>query len=642
MGSTTVELSPMERVLLEQELVTEKQLRRARRVAALMREPKPIDQLLVDTGQLTHADRDRVTKIIRSRLSIVEILHESGRLDDAQIAEYERSHSARPDASAHELLVDSGLVDEEAFARAVSEKHDIPFVEPEIGLIDRKILRQASSRYLLRHKVLPMRAVDGVLTVLMTDPLDTQLVAELEGIFKCRVRPSCSTSERIVEAIRTLEQLDAGGVKGQAATTLQYREIGDSSEQEATGEGAVQIVDHLITRAIQLGASDLHVEPMQNKTRVRVRVDGVLRKLTELPVEFSPQVISRIKVLGQTDIAERRLHQDGRIFVKFEGREVDIRVSTYVSAFGETIVLRLLDRRGGLIPLDDIGFVPPALGALRDVVLRTSSGLVLITGPTGSGKTTTLYSFIDYVNDEEMKVITAEDPVEYVLEGTTQCSVNAKTGPTFPDSLRAMLRQDPDIIAVGEIRDGVTANLAVESALTGHKVFSSLHTQDSVGAVVRLTDMGVEPFLVASTLGCIVAQRLIRRICPECREDVRPEPEQLRFLGLTRSDVDGIPFFAGRGCAACESTGFKGRRGIHEVLVPDDDFRDAILSRASSKELRSLARSLPAFFTLQEDGLIKAMDGVTTIPEILTAVHRDVAARKPRQLMKLVPTGRRR
>jgi type IV pilus assembly protein PilB len=283
----------------------------------------------------------------------------------------------------------------------------------------------------------------------------------------------------------------------------------------------------------------------------------------------------------------------------------------------------LLDRRRGLIPLDALAFEPRILATLREIVLRSSSGLVLITGPTGSGKTTTMYSFVDFTKDETLKIISCENPVEYVLDGTTQCSVNEKSGPTFADSLRAIVRQDPDVIVVGEIRDGTTAELATEAALTGHKVFSTFHTEDGVATVIRLLEMKVEPFLVASTLACVIAQRLVRRICPNCRRPVEPSKKDLRFLGLNRDYLRGVPLLAGAGCPECGGTGYKGRMGIHEVLLLDDDFRDAILQRAPSKDLRRIAKTIPGFLTLQEDGLLKVAAGYTSLSEIADNAPRD-------------------
>ncbi|MCU0635962.1 MAG: GspE/PulE family protein, partial [Gemmatimonadaceae bacterium] len=324
---------------------------------------------------------------------------------------------------------------------------------------------------------------------------------------------------------------------------------------------------------------------------------------------------------------EKRLHQDGKIHIKVNGREIDIRVSTYASVFGETVVMRLLDRERGILPLGEVGFQPRALLALQESVLAAASGLVLTVGPTGSGKTTTLYSFIQHANDPSEKVITCEDPVEYVIDGIIQCSVNNKTGPTFADSLRAIVRQDPDTIVVGEIRDPATAHLAAEAALTGHKVYSTFHTEDAVGAFVRFTEMGVEPFLVASTLSAVIAQRLVRRLCPECRAPHRPTLAELRVLHLDRESLTNVSFMRATGCAHCSNTGYKGRIAIHEVLVPDQAFREAVLNRASSGALRELARARPEFLTMQEDGILKALRGVTSLAEVIENAPRDLSSR---------------
>ncbi|HEC83487.1 MAG TPA: hypothetical protein ENI46_03240 [Firmicutes bacterium] len=300
----------------------------------------------------------------------------------------------------------------------------------------------------------------------------------------------------------------------------------------------------------------------------------------------------------------------------------------------------MLDRRRGLIPIDSLGFEPRVLNTLREIVLRASSGLILITGPTGSGKTTTMYSFVDYINDETIKVITCENPVEYVLEGTTQCSVNEKAGPTFTDSLKAIVRQDPDVIVVGEIRDSVTAQMAAEAALTGHMVLATFHTEDSVAAVIRLLELGLEPFLVSSTLRCVVAQRLVRKICRNCIRAGKYTRRDLRYLGLTSEDLSGIPIMEGAGCAKCGGTGYKGRTGIHEVLLLDDDFRDAVLRKAPSKELRAAARKINGFLTLQEDGMLKVVAGITTLSEIADNVPRDPNAR-PVAMLREVAAMRR-
>ena len=454
--------------------------------------------------------------------------------------------------------MDAGLVTEEQFLKALAVRHDVPFVQPEPGLVDTTLLARASLPYLTRHQVLPVQITDKTLTAIMADPLNETLIQELERIYGVPVKPCAASGAQITEALQTLKRVREGRPMT-SSTSLQYRDLETETGATANPEGAVGILDYLLMKAIQSRASDLHIEPYQDRVRVRIRVDGVLQPLTELPASFGPQVTSRIKVLAGADIAERRLHQDGRMWVRTEGREVDIRMSSYASAFGETIVMRLLDRNRGLVALHELGFEPRMLSLLRDIVLRTSSGLVLVTGPTGSGKTTTLYSFIDYINEPGVKTITCEDPVEYVLAGVTQCGVNEKSGPTFADSLRAIVRQDPDVIVVGEVRDPVTASMALEAALTGHKVFSTFHTEDAVGAVLRLMEMGAEPYLIASTLSCIVAQRLLRRVCPQCSRPAELRREDLRFLAVDRGDFAGQRLAMGRGCPHCNGSGYRGR-----------------------------------------------------------------------------------
>lgn len=613
---------------------------RARRIASKLDAPKPWGTILVELGLLAEETWEAAVQRRRARLPLAEILLDEGILSAAGHLAYVEARRTQPGKSDRQLLVESGAVHEEGFLKAVELKFGIPYVEVTAGEAEPKALASSSIPWLTRNRVLPLRADEGRVRVAMADPLDPALRAEVERTFGGKVEIASGASAKIIEALRTLERLREvpGASKN---TTLQYRELDSDDPKDDAGEGAVQIVDYLLLRAIEAGASDLHIEPLDRKVRVRIRVDGVLQPLTELPGDFAARVVSRVKVLAGADISERRLHQDGRIFVKVQGREIDLRCSTYASMFGETIVLRLLDRRRGIVPLEKVGFEPLVHELVGNLVLRASSGLVLLTGPTGSGKTTTLYSFVGHLNEPGTKIITAEDPVEYVLEGVTQCNVNERTGPSFADSLRAMVRQDPDIIVVGEVRDETTAGLAVESALTGHKVLSTFHTEDSVGAIVRLLEMGVEPFLVASTLCAVVAQRLVRRICPECAEATEPDPADLRFLGLDHADVAPYGIHRGGGCGACNGSGFKGRLAIHEVLLPDEEFRGAILARAAARELRRLARSLEGFFTLQEDGVTKAIQGRTTLEEIVGSAPRDPGARKPAVLLAALDTGGR-
>ncbi len=634
------EFEPVEADLVRLGMLAVSDLERGRRIQQKLHRDRPLAEVLVELGKLTQENLDECLRLRRSQMNIIELLATDGHLTEDQLKQYERTKSEKPGVDDRRLLLENNFVTEEQYLRAFSASEGLAYMEPDVGGIDRDLLKRTSMRYMMRHSFLPLHMDGRELTILFADIGDRQLLLELERIFGSKIKPALCASSKLEEALNILDRL-RGDKKDGGDLGLQYREI-EEAEGDETGEEAVQIVDYLLTRAIQLGASDLHIEPMQSRIRVRTRIDGVLQHLTDLPADFAPRVVSRVKILAGADIAEKRLHQDGKIFVKVEGGEVDIRVSSYVSVYGETIVMRLLDRNKGILPLEKVGFTPNAFASLTEVVLESSSGLVLLVGPTGSGKTTTLYSFLDHANDPSEKVITAEDPVEYVIEGLIQCSVNQKTGPTFPDSLRAIVRQDPDTIVVGEIRDEITASLALESALTGHKVFSTFHTEEAVGAFVRLLEMGLESFLVASTVSAVIAQRLVRRLCTQCRKPGEPTRAELRFLGIERAELRGIRFWAPGGCSECQDTGYKGRVAIHEVLLPDDDLRDAVLRRASSKELRENARRLPEFLTMQEDGMLKAMDGLTTPTEIVANAPRDTSPRSLSTLKNIAKVGRTR
>jgi len=613
---------------------------RARRIQARMEQPRPLGEILVELRAISAEDLAQATRRRRAQMTVLDLLREDGHLSDEGLAAYRAAKAQQPPRSDRQALVEGKLVREEVYLKALGAKLNIPYVEPQIGEVSTALLKKFPFAYLIKHQVLPVREEDGELIVIFGIPEDDALVAEVERSYSTRVRRQSATQARIQEALKTLQRLS--GSKGAESLKIQYREIDKSQEQgEDTGHEAIQLVDYLLTRAVQLGASDLHVEPSLSRVRVRVRIDGVLHQLTDVPVDFAPRVVARFKILSRMDVTEKRLHQDGKIHVRIDGKEIDIRVSTYVSMFGETIVMRLLDRDRGILPVDQVGFQPRAFQTLTDVVLKASSGLVLMVGPTGSGKTTTLYSFIDHANDPTEKVITCEEPVEYIIDGITQCSVNSKIGPTFEESLRAIVRQDPDTIVVGEIRDTTTANLAIEAALTGHKVYSTFHTEEAVGAFVRLLEMGVEPFLVGSTISAVVAQRLVRRLCPECRIPTRPTAPQMRFLKLGREDLEGVKFLGPGACQACANTGYRGRIAIHEVLVPSDALRDAVLAQSSSMELRRLARDLPEFLTMQEDGVLKAASGITSLEEIIENAPRDPDARPLARVREIANLGRK-
>lgn len=630
-NSEACDLGPNE--LIELAGVSPSVVERAQRVRDRMENPGPLGEIVVKMGALSAEDLEKARQRHLARLDVAEILQARGQLTDRAVQVYQQRKSETPSPSDREVLVVGSLVSEEQYLKALATKLDIPYVEPQIGEVDASLYKKVTFAYLLNNLVMPVRVDDGELTVVVAQPEDERVIVEIERTFGRRTKLQCSTSFRIGEALRTLERLKGkpGDLTG---SKIQYRELGTATEApEGNGDEAIQLVDYLLGRAVQLGASDLHIEPAQNTIRVRARIDGVLQHLSDLPVDFSARVIARVKILAGANVTEKRNHQDGKIHIKLDGQEIDIRVSTYVSVFGETIVMRFLHRERGIVPMEKVGFQPRVFTVLKNETLRTSSGMVLVVGPTGSGKTTTLYSFIDHANDPSQKVITCEDPVEYVIDGIVQCSVDTEAGRSFGESLRAIVRQDPDTIVVGEIRDKLTASLAVEAALTGHKVFSTFHTEESVRAFIRLLEMGIEPFLVSSTVSAVVAQRLVRLLCPDCKVPHRPSTAELRFLKLNRADLNDIELFGPGGCEKCGAVGYRGRTAIHEVLIPNDQFREAVFNHATADQLRSLARELPEFSSMQEDGLLKAMSGITSLAEIIENAPRDMDPR-PMSLLK--------
>ena len=556
------------------------------------------------------------------------MLRDSGQVDDEDLEAYRNAKRATPDVDDHTLLVETGRISKEAYLRALAVTKKTSYLEPTPGDVDLGLLKRTSLPYLQRLKVVPLAVEDGRLRLVTARELGRSVTAELAEIFKVPIDVHYCVSRRIEETLESMEKRGARGAGPRQVSRLEYRSAdGGTIRTDAAGPEAARAVDDLLLRAIQMGGSDIHLEPMADRLQVRVRVDGRMQPLRDLPKEMMARVISRIKVLAGADISERRLHQDGKIMATTEQAEVDIRMSSYVSVHGENLVLRLLDRNRGLVALGGLGFARKVETLVTDVILPSASGLVIITGPTGSGKTTTLYSLIQHILDPEEVVISAEDPVDHVIDGIIQCNINEKTGPSFVDSPRAMVRQDPDTIIVGEMRDERTVKMAFESALTGHKIFSTFHTENSVSAIIRLLDMGVAPFLGSSILSAIVAQRLLRRVCPHCVRPARPAREELKFLGLRRADVDGVALSVGRGCDVCKGSGMVGRVGIHEVVVPDDEFRDAVLRRAPTREPVALARKLSQFMTLQEDAFLKAAAQQTSLSELVGHVPRDLHAR---------------
>jgi len=521
-----------------------------------------------------------------------------------------------------QAMVDSGFVDERGFYRTIAEGLGTEFVDLTEREIPPEILRLIPSGLARLHRALPIGLIGNTIRVALVDPLDLRACEDLRFALGKDVDVVVAPSEQVEEGIKqhygteTASMEDILKQLGQAGELLQLREDdGAAVEAEANATPIIRFVDLILYQAIQDRASDIHFEPFENEFKIRYRVDGALYEMAPPPRHLALPVISRVKVMANMNIAERRLPQDGRIQKNIAGRHIDLRVSTLPTQFGESLVLRVLDRTTVNLDLEQLGMPDYIHNYLLELIERPN-GIFISTGPTGSGKTTTLYSCLRKINTIDSKLLTAEEPVEYDLEGIIQVPVNDGIGLTFARVLRAFLRQDPDRIMIGETRDLETAQIAVQASLTGHLVFSTLHTNDAPGAVTRLIDMGVEPFLISSTLEAVLGQRLLRSICPQCRTAYEPDESLLAELGLTRRDVGKKHFYYGKGCDACNNTGYKGRKGIYELMKITDPIRELINERAATVSLKQKAIEL-GMVTLRHDGLRSIFAGDTTIDEVL-------------------------
>jgi type II secretory ATPase GspE/PulE/Tfp pilus assembly ATPase PilB-like protein len=475
-----------------------------------------------------------------------------------------------------------------------------------------EILGRVSREIVERHRILPVLERSGRLVVAIDDPAAAFQLDDLGFVLNAEVQPALTTPGGLRRRLKEYYDIDSasGG-----------REAAAASPREGDEEDApiIRLVQQMVESAVRERASDIHVEPAQQRVRIRFRVDGLLQEVASHPSHLHGPLLSRLKIMAGLDIAERRKPQDGRIQARVEGRDLDIRASVLPTNHGESMVMRLLDRERGLLPLGELGFHGEDYQRFQRIISRPH-GIVLVTGPTGSGKTTTLYSALQELNRPDRKLITAEDPVEYKISGINQVQVHHKIGLTFARILRAMLRQAPNVILVGEIRDRETAEVAIQAALTGHLVFSTLHTNDAPSALTRLVDMGVQPFLVAASVVAILGQRLIRCLCPECKSAYEPDPAELRTLGLNPEQLAGRPVFRERGCAACRRSGYAGRKGLFELLEMDHRLRDMTFRGEPHLRIREAAIHSSLLTTLHRDGQRKVLDGVTSIREVARVV----------------------
>ena len=556
-----------------------------------------------------------------------EILVQRGLVGEEAVA---RALTAQKDqgGALGTILVQMGLISQEQLMGALGEQFGMEVVDLPNLEISKDVVERVEYSVASTYKVMPIRWDGSTVIVAMANPLNVATLDDLRTLLGCEVRGAVSNEQEVLEAHekyyheeeegieRLLEQFgQAEGVSGQgpAGETIDL----ESAEEMAESAPVRRLVNYIILTAVRERASDVHFEPYEDDYRVRQRIDGILYEMIPPPKHLANAIASRIKVMSDLDIAERRLPQDGRIMLNIEGRPVDLRVSVLPTMFGESVVLRVLDRSVVQLDLDQVGMRADELDLFRSQIAKPN-GIILVTGPTGCGKTTTLYAALQELNEVGVKIVTAEDPIEYDLEGVVQVQTNEAIGVTFDRLLRHYLRQDPDKILVGEIRDKETGDMAVQASLTGHIVLSTLHTMDAPSAVTRILDLGLEPYLVTATLECIVAQRLVRTICENCKEEYEPTDEVLWQLGLTREQVAGRTFYYGKGCEQCMSTGYRGRTGVFEIMVMDDRLREIIMQRSSTNVLRQ-AGVERGMRTLRQAGLLHIYDGITTIEEVVRA-----------------------
>ena len=560
--------------------------------------------------------------MISSGDPLAEVLVDAGVITREQLEKALAARAANGVERLDEAIARLGLAREVDIYSAVARRLGLEYV-PEVDRdVDSAILAQVPSEFAMRHQVLPLRQEDHTLIVAMANPFDVTVLDDLRLLTSRDVRALVASPRQISEAIE------------QCYMEKMFKDIGDMQTEDVAEEDleiadlqkmarealVIKLVNLIIHQAIQERSSDIHIEPHERELKVRYRVDGVLHDASSPPRHLHPAIISRIKILGDMDIAERRLPLDGRARIKMAGRNIDLRISTIPTLHGESAVIRLLDRTAGMIPLTDLGMRQDTFVQFRELISRPH-GIVLATGPTGSGKSTTLHASLHVVYSPEKKVITIEDPVEYELSGANQINVRPEIGLTFASGLRHIVRQDPDTIMVGEIRDRETADIAIHAALTGHLVFSTVHTNDAAGAATRLLDMGIEPFLVASSLIGVLAQRLVRTLCSNCKVPFKPTPEQMREIGLYPEDSTATTLYRAGRCELCRD-GYIGRRGAFELLMVDDEVRRQIIGKAASSDIRQRAVE-KGMRTLLADGRMKVLEGLTTIEELIRVCQRD-------------------
>ncbi len=565
-------------------------------------------------------------------MNLVHILVQKGAMKEGEVARLQTAIAASPGKALHSLIIEQAFAKEEDVLPVLAEQFGMELVDLANATVDPETLKIMPIKLVHRRNLMPLSRSNGSLIVATGDPFDIYAIDELQTLTGLHVHPVLASPREITRLIKT--HFGVGGETVTAMVQERKEDIelledleADDSEiaKQAQEASVVRLVNEILLEAANELASDIHIEPEETSLRIRYRIDGLLQT-QNLPPEinqFQNAIISRLKIMARLNIAEKRLPQDGRIKMRVNNREIDVRVSIIPMIHGEGIVMRLLDKGRMVFNLKNVGMLPETYDLFKKMLDRPH-GIILVTGPTGSGKSTTLYSALNEIKEETTKIITVEDPVEYQQPGISQIQIHHKIGLTFAHCLRSILRHDPDVILIGEMRDHETAEAAIQASLTGHLVFSTLHTNDSPSAFTRLIDMGLEPFLVSSTVEGVMAQRLVRTICPECKETFEPHISELPsdFPGVAEKDYPK-KLYRGRGCRKCRQTGFKGRTGIHELMVNTDELKDLIVQRTNANTLRQVALR-NGMITLREDGWKKVVQGMTTVDEVARVTAADL------------------
>ncbi|MDX8389508.1 MAG: GspE/PulE family protein [Mariprofundaceae bacterium] len=605
-------------ILIDADVVTSSDMEKALRIQQKLGNNKLLSSILIELGMISEDEQRRLIRKHGRAFRIGELVCELGYISLGQLRDAESEMEHAKGRRMGEILQDLDLINERQLAQALSEQLSITLLHLELEMVEMALVRRFSTRFMERNVIIPYEESQHKVSVIMADPFNTAAVKEIEQ----------QLGKRAVLHI---------GAKGMITSVISKLSTESTTAAQAESKDHIaEVVDSIFLAAIRDNASDIHMEPMVDHMQIRFRMDGVLIHKMDMPTAISKRITARMKVLGELDISDSRRHQDGRISRDVGGMEVDFRMSSYVTIYGENLVMRVLRRDGGLKSLEQIHMSRGVLNRFKHDALDVPTGVIIITGPTGSGKTTTLYSAVDYLNRPTTKIITLEDPVEYVIPGIMQCSVDEKSGRGFKDSLKAVVRQDPDIIVLGEIRDNYSATVAVQAALTGHKVLTTFHTEDSIGGLLRLINMGIETFLISSTVVSILAQRLIRCICPDCKQPYMPNQRVAQMIGMDNETLENNIFYRGVGCGTCHGTGYHGRTALHELLVLNEDVRSAIIEQKPSHEVRRISCDSTDLLSLMEDGLYKVLKGYTTVEEVYRIAPRADSHRSVAEILRLM------